>query len=192
MDSEYIPVPVTAARAAALNFKKDIVVIFSYDRKHQTGHTTTYGVTRADKEGAARLGDEVSKLIFGPKGQTFEDFRLDQHTPGPLKASKGWDGDPDRWVVVTDGERRYLVATIENGQPGDTCETEGYTAKLFAAAPELLESLKGVLSSLDDAHQDALERSKTSDRWIPVAEAFKAQCDGIRAAISKAEGGTAE
>lgn len=65
-----------------------------------------------------------------------------QHTPGPLKASKGWEGDPERWVVCSDGLRHYLVATIENGQPGDTCETEGHTARLFAAAPELLDALK--------------------------------------------------
>lgn len=63
-----------------------------------------------------------------------------KHTPGPLKASKGWDGDPERWVVVTEGKIRYHIATIENGQPGDTCQTEGYTARLFAAAPELLEA----------------------------------------------------
>jgi len=54
------------------------------------------------------------------------------HTPGPLVASKGWD-----------------VATIENGQPGDTCETEGYTAKLFAAGPELLAACELTVQRLD-------------------------------------------
>jgi hypothetical protein len=72
------------------------------------------------------------------------------HTPGPLKASKGWDDDSERWVVVADGPRQYHVATIENGQPGDTCETEGHTARLFAAAPDLLAACQAFIELAND------------------------------------------
>ncbi len=67
-----------------------------------------------------------------------------KHTPGPWKALKGHDRESDRWTVVTDGKLNYLVAVIENGQPGDTLETEGHTAAIIAVAPEmyaLVESL---------------------------------------------------
>ena len=61
-----------------------------------------------------------------------------KHTPGPWMARKGAEDEPERWIVVADnGTRPYHIATIENGQPGDTCETEGHTARLIAAAPEM-------------------------------------------------------
>lgn len=65
-----------------------------------------------------------------------------KHTPGPWKALKGHDEDPLRWIVVADGPLQYHIAVIENGQPGDTCETEGYTAHLIAESPVLLEAVK--------------------------------------------------
>lgn len=65
-----------------------------------------------------------------------------KHSPGPFKASKGDEDDPNRWLVLADGPVPYLIATIENGQPGDTLVTEGHTAQLFAAAPKMLQALK--------------------------------------------------
>ena len=49
----YHEVPVTVARAIAENFSKSQVVILAWDSVHQLTHTTTYGVTAADKENAA-------------------------------------------------------------------------------------------------------------------------------------------
>ncbi|MGC1273212.1 MAG: hypothetical protein WBC44_05855 [Planctomycetaceae bacterium] len=69
-----------------------------------------------------------------------------KHTPGPLIAVKGIDDEPERWTVVVDGPKQWLVATIENGAPGDTLETEGANARLFAAAPDLLAACKEALS----------------------------------------------
>jgi len=40
-------------------------------------------------------------------------------------------------VTVTRGKTDYLLATIENGAPGDLCETEEANAHLIAAAPDL-------------------------------------------------------
>lgn len=83
-----------------------------------------------------------------------------KHTPPPWKAVKGNDGEPERWMVVADGEKQWHIAVIENGQPGDCCETEGATARLMAAAPELLDvadawskamQLSGI-SSVENSH----------------------------------------
>lgn len=111
------------------------------------------------------------------------------HTPGPWKALN-FDPYPDdavephRWCVVADGKlHEYVIATVENGQPGDCCETEGATARLIAAAPDLLAALKqarreyGAMTSLSvtlsvgqtplypqrlSAHSARLERSRLS------------------------------
>jgi len=68
---------------------------------------------------------------------------MSQHTPGPWKTLRGVDDDDTRWIVVAAGsDREYLIATIENGQPGDCLETEAATASLVSAAPDLLAALK--------------------------------------------------
>ncbi len=64
------------------------------------------------------------------------------HTPGKWVAIKGIDDDAERWGVYTEGPQHFHLATIENGAPGDTLETEGHNARLIAAAPALLEALK--------------------------------------------------
>lgn len=68
------------------------------------------------------------------------------HTPGPWSAIKGIkDGDEMRCgVVCQHGKMQYLIATIENGGPGDFCETEEANAKLMAAAPEFLVALQEI------------------------------------------------
>lgn len=64
------------------------------------------------------------------------------HTPGPFVAIKGVDDEEDRWgVYATRPDGQYHVATIENGAPGDTLDTEESNARLFASAPKLLEDL---------------------------------------------------
>lgn len=65
-----------------------------------------------------------------------------KHTPGPFRTHQGDEDGPDRWCVVVDGPKPWLVATIENGAPGDTLETEGANARLFAAAPDLFALAK--------------------------------------------------
>jgi hypothetical protein len=66
-----------------------------------------------------------------------------QHTPGEWKVLKGAaEGDDMRCAIVVErGKMQYLLATIENGAPGDFCETEEANAKLMAAAPVMLAAL---------------------------------------------------
>lgn len=86
-----------------------------------------------------------------------------EHTPGPWEAIKGLnESDEMRCGVVADrGERKYLVATIENGAPGDICDTEFANARLIAAAPELLEALRPFAECNED--EDGIEISVGRD-----------------------------
>ncbi len=103
-----------------------------------------------------------------------------KHTPGPLRAEKGVEDEPERWVVVADnGTRPYVIATTENGQPGDTLETEGYTAHLFAAAPDLLEVLKAIFKGW--------EHDQADPGSFILLEVSYANWKAARAAIAKAE-----
>ncbi len=64
-------------------------------------------------------------------------------TPGPWKPVCGLDDDNTRWsVVAAASNHEWHIATIENGQPGDSLETEAATASLIAAAPDLYEAAK--------------------------------------------------
>jgi len=68
------------------------------------------------------------------------------HTPGPYKAIKGSEDEEDRWIIVADnGTKPYHIATVENGQPGDSLETEEATAHMLAASHETLHALQILL-----------------------------------------------
>ena len=102
------------------------------------------------------------------------------HTPAPWKAQCGIEDDETRWIVVADGGAKpWLLATVENGQPGDCLETEKATAHLIAAAPDLL----AVLTIVRDADNDC-----RSDGLPTIPDIVRARID---AAIAKAEGGAA-
>ena len=74
-----------------------------------------------------------------------------EHTPGPWKVIKGaFEGDDMRCAVVVErGGVQYLLATIENGAPGDFCETEEANAKLIASSPEMKAELEDMQMTLD-------------------------------------------
>lgn len=74
-------------------------------------------------------------------------------TPGPLEVIEGdmHGEESDRWSVVRDvNGAKFFVATIENGIPGDTLETEKANAELFAAArteiPAMVAEIKRLKS----------------------------------------------
>lgn len=107
------------------------------------------------------------------------------HTPGPWKPLKGADGDETRWVVVqnVDGGREYLIATIENGAPGDYLETEGMNARLIAASPIMLDALKAARSFIRNGIALGFIRMPDEETHDPAS----AVPDKIDAAIAHAE-----
>jgi hypothetical protein len=115
------------------------------------------------------------------------------HTPGPWKAIQAdLHGDPDapdrnRWSVCLDGEVPFLIATIENGAPGDTLKTEEANARLFASAPDLLAACKRLLAAIHDSDQ---RERPSSMRLLSVVSGKPefAAIEAARAAIARAEG----
>jgi hypothetical protein len=100
-----------------------------------------------------------------------------QHTPGPWKL---WDDQPSEWTVRASAGPEYLsgvVATVRVDWIYEhQREQQRANARLIAAAPEMLEALRLVTSTLNarDGHT--------------LAEKLYATKVG-RAAIAKAEGG---
>ena len=102
---------------------------------------------------------------------------MSKHTPGPWTASMGTEDDNERWCVLN--EAGYLLATVENGAPGDTLETEEANARLIAAAPGLLAACKAVVDRSGG-------RLYNTDQVTGSIFA-----DLLSAAIARAEGGAA-
>lgn len=75
--SQYVPVPVAAARQIAAEYEKQVVAIVSLDRPHVRVHVTTFGETAEDKLAASNLGDLLAKAAgLDVVLQTpYEDFR---------------------------------------------------------------------------------------------------------------------
>lgn len=88
---------------------------------------------------------------------------MSKSTPGPWKVVKGIaEGDDMRCgVVVTRDKVDYLIATIENGAPGDICETEEANAELMAAAPAMRDEIEELQRTFDlrwEADMRAIKR----------------------------------
>jgi hypothetical protein len=77
--SDYIPVPVEAAKSIAERFKQKAVVVLAWDDGRELMHTTTYGASAIDKVVAAGIGERCAAAIGCDLGrvQSFEDFRAD-------------------------------------------------------------------------------------------------------------------
>lgn len=80
----YKPIEVRVARGLADTFKKDLIVIASYDREHERTNITTYGRTAADKALAAEVGDVLAADLQLAQTRTYEDFRRND----PAKAAE--------------------------------------------------------------------------------------------------------
>ena len=75
----YQPVVVGVAAGIAKRFSKDIVIIVSWDARHNLIHTTTWGQSANDKLVAADAGETIVKAIGCDlqRQRIYEDFRLD-------------------------------------------------------------------------------------------------------------------
>lgn len=75
--SEYLPVPVQAAKFLSERFRKSMVVILSFDPEFELTHCTSYGVQAFDKEQAAAIGERCVQEVCGgdlSRKVSFEDF----------------------------------------------------------------------------------------------------------------------
>lgn len=105
----------------------------------------------------------------------------EQPSPGPWKALRGVDDDDTRWIVVAAGaDREYLIATVENGQPGDCIETEAATASLIALAPEMADALRELLA--------AGEFAVTAEDDVAIMLRLGAATDTARALLARIDG----
>lgn len=77
--NEYKEVPVEVAKQIAGAYGKDIVVINCYSREHNLLHSTTYGITPADKVSAAKAGEIIAEALGSDVSRLteYEDFRKD-------------------------------------------------------------------------------------------------------------------
>jgi hypothetical protein len=104
-----------------------------------------------------------------------------KHTEGeweaipPKKVGKHWSIG----VKGTLGGKgvTWLLAHIDNGKPGDTLDTEQANALLMAAAPDLLDALRGMLLSQDCSWEN-----------LNLGHDWREACEHARAAIRKAKG----
>ncbi|WP_156397410.1 MULTISPECIES: hypothetical protein [unclassified Sphingomonas] len=118
---------------------------------------------------------------------------LEKSTPGPWEAFKGIvESDELRCgISAMRGKVGYLVATIENGAPGDFCETEFSNALLVAAARTHLPTLLTALTAAQETIRrqgEALEGISTmySRKGYSSGDLFM-ECVGIaRAALGPA------
>lgn len=129
------------------------------------------------------------------------------HTAGPVAVIKGAvEGDDMRCAVaVQRGKVQYLLATVENGAPGDFCETEEANAALIAEAfnvatetgmtpRQLAEAWKRDLGLYDEVIAQRAELLAALDNIISIARTdFGPACaarmeDVARTARAKATG----
>jgi hypothetical protein len=111
-------------------------------------------------------------------------------TPGRFVASSIPEGDGERWSVFTEGTPSYHIAVIENGAPGDYCDTERANALLLAASPEMLAALKLALPLLETKHLNSSTGDpKSFDFTTQTGPSRDVVAAMIKRAIRKAEDG---
>ena len=100
-----------------------------------------------------------------------------KHTPGPWFAKRAGDGGYFEWYVGRDGENCSIAEDITDPVTRDPSEAN---AHLIAAAPDLLEALKAIIS-------DDMEDQKTAQEFGGFVLPDELRT-AARAAIAKAEG----
>lgn len=101
---------------------------------------------------------------------------MSTHTPGPWVTDDVYQDDIARYVMSDLLPFPHTIARLELGQ--DRAEQEA-NARLIAAAPDLLEACKLIVSALDAVRPASAVRNE----WLQINVA--------RAAIAKATGGAA-
>jgi len=67
MKEEYIGISIEDAKELADKYQKSQVIIFTWDKFHETEHVVTYGNTAEDSVHAARGGNFIKKALGWPE-----------------------------------------------------------------------------------------------------------------------------
>jgi hypothetical protein len=100
-----------------------------------------------------------------------------KHTKGPWRASGGSLTVPKCHVMSGNGKDSYALAHVF----GESDTERMANARLIAAAPELLEALKGTVAELERMHEHYLKACRGGCPTLACVEYAEA-------AIAKAEG----
>jgi hypothetical protein len=107
------------------------------------------------------------------------------HTPGPWTVRE--DGDANHYTLIgPDG--RWLVSLLHNGEA--LTERQRANLLLMAAAPDLLEAVEGLMSTMDYMREQRPDLfGEGEGRWLSpqMSEGYRKG----RAAIAKAKGSEA-
>jgi hypothetical protein len=124
--NEYLPVPVEAARSVAETYRKGVVVVVALDQEHERMHFTSYGVSPAGKDEAARLADYLAAACgCGEDRWSFEDYRS---TPAAEAARRV------ETLARAAGAADHLLASLQACRSGATDELIAEVREVLASA----------------------------------------------------------
>ena len=108
-----------------------------------------------------------------------------KHTPGPWTTDDIDQSDFYRCVI---GENKIVCRVRLKGFMGNNLEHAEANARLIAAAPELYDALRELLTDMVIAQGNMRKAAKRDPAWEGCAEIIQPRVDAARAAIAKAEG----
>ena len=108
-----------------------------------------------------------------------------KHTPGPWEAE--WHRKYKQWNVFPESGKAVVSVTDLCGEYSKE-ETEA-NARLIAAAPDLLEALKAIVSNQIRCLEDnpLMKKESRPYPWVEM-DIHRSDLDAARAAIAKATG----
>ena len=107
-----------------------------------------------------------------------------KHTPGPWFLDNAEGGDWFRYVMAEDSQ----IGRVDLGNRGFISQHGEANARLIAAAPELYDALRELLTDMVIAQGNMRKAAKRDPAWEGCAEIIQPRVDAARAAIAKAEG----
>ena len=113
---------------------------------------------------------------------------MGRHTPGPWKLRNGCTAIVATLRVTDTQSNDYIIAELVGRIPGTTIEVDyRANASLMAAAPDLLDALKGIMAGFD--HEDCVRNRDHDfeDDWALHAANILPILAQAQAAIVKAE-----
>ena len=111
---------------------------------------------------------------------------MSNHTPAPWTLYDARNDGEDAFYV---NHKHNYIGRVHLA-PGHAAEGSA-NARLIAAAPELLEAMRELLTDMKIAQRNMRNAAKRDPAWEGCAEAIQPRVDAAIAAIAKATGGEA-